>query len=322
MIEHNGWPWTVEGVIDFTSKEVNQWPKISIVTPSYNQGIYIEETIRSIILQGYPNLEYIIMDGGSQDNSVNIIKKYEPWISYWVSEKDQGQSDAINKGWKRATGDLFAWLNSDDYYFPDTLFSVASTFINNGRKPAVIAGPVYNVDEDGTIVKLIAQRNLNFENMVKYWNGKRSFHQPGIFFPGNFNRDCDQFVDPDLKYAMDYDLLCKTLQKVPVLYVQNPLTNFRLHDQSKTISQQELMLQETSLVSRRYWRYFDNIDISSHDRHLIRELIKLSFHNFFIGEISKGFGILEKAVQVNKSIAFIEIINILIDKIKSRTLKK
>src|ERR1035437_48403 len=253
MTERNGWPWTAEGVINFTSEEANQWPKISIVTPSYNQDKYLEETIRSIILQRYPNLEYIIIDGGSQDNSVNIIKKYEPWISYWVSEKDQGQSDAINKGWKHTTGDIFAWLNSDDYYFPDTLYSVASAFIKNGRKPILIAGSVYNVDESGTILKLIEQRNLTFEDMVRYWEGKRSFHQPGIFFPGNFNRDCDHFVDPDLKYAMDYDLLCKILQQTPVIYVHKTLTNFRLHDQSKTISQRELMLQETSLVSRRYW---------------------------------------------------------------------
>jgi glycosyltransferase involved in cell wall biosynthesis len=104
------------------------YPKISIVIPSYNQGKYLEETILSVINQNYPNLEYVIIDDGSTDNSVEIIKKYEKYLTYWVSEKDNGQSDAINKGLKKCTGEIFNWLNSDDYLETNALFKIAEAY--------------------------------------------------------------------------------------------------------------------------------------------------------------------------------------------------
>jgi glycosyltransferase involved in cell wall biosynthesis len=123
-----GWPWTeqTKAASEVPADDAT-WPKISIITPSYNQGKFLEETIRSVLLQGYPNLEYIIMDGGSTDNSAEIIGRYEPWLTYWVSEPDRGQSHAINKGFARGTGDILAWLNSDDIYLPGTLITVGKT---------------------------------------------------------------------------------------------------------------------------------------------------------------------------------------------------
>jgi glycosyltransferase involved in cell wall biosynthesis len=109
--------------------------KFSIVTPSYNQGQYLEKAILSVIEQDYPNLEYIIIDGGSTDNSLEIIKKYEKHLAYWVSEKDRGQSHAINKGFERASGDLFGWLNSDDYFAPDALKTVAEVYHTSQKWP-------------------------------------------------------------------------------------------------------------------------------------------------------------------------------------------
>jgi len=119
-----GWPWT-EGSSPSADSSSASYVSISIVTPSYNQGEFIEETIRSVLLQGYPNLEYMIIDGGSTDQTVEIIKKYEPWLAYWVSAKDGGQSEAINRGMSRASGTWFNWLNSDDILLPKALFTLA-----------------------------------------------------------------------------------------------------------------------------------------------------------------------------------------------------
>ena len=121
------------------------YPKISVITPSYNQGIYIEETIQSVLNQNYPNLEYIIIDGGSSDSTVEVIKKYESKIDFWVSEKDKGQADAINRGFAKATGDILCWLNSDDYFFPDTLKYVASQL--NIEKKEILFGEVDHIFE-------------------------------------------------------------------------------------------------------------------------------------------------------------------------------
>jgi len=118
--EKTGWPWTEESQqLPNKMADGSEWPKISIVTPSYNQGEFIEETIRSVLLQGYPNLEYIVIDGESIDNSVEIINKYSPWIAHWVSEQDRGQSDAINKGFAVSSGQICAYLNSDDLFLPE-----------------------------------------------------------------------------------------------------------------------------------------------------------------------------------------------------------
>ena len=132
-----GYPWT-ESSVDTPQYEMTEMPKISIITPSLNQGQFIEATIRSVLLQNYPNLEYIIIDGGSIDETVELIKKYGKWITFWVSEPDNGQSDAINKGLIIATGDIFNWLNSDDLLAPNALWAIGRYFKSNTNTKALI----------------------------------------------------------------------------------------------------------------------------------------------------------------------------------------
>ena len=148
-VTKQGWPW-IEASDSLPDKMPNgsDWPRISIVTPSYNQGKFLEETIRSVFLQGYPNLEYIIIDGGSTDNSIEIIKKYEPWLTYWVSEKDRGQSHAINKGFEHATGEIYGWLNSDDYFLPRALKAFAQASIKD-KNSVAWAGSALEINKIG-----------------------------------------------------------------------------------------------------------------------------------------------------------------------------
>jgi glycosyltransferase involved in cell wall biosynthesis len=140
-----GWPWNEETPPLPQSINGQPWPRISIVTPSFNQGQFLEETIRSILLQGYPNLEYVIMDGGSTDDSVEIIRKYQEHLSFWVSEKDAGQSDAINKGFARCSGELLNWINSDDVLMLGALRAVAEAALGD-EQAGVFVGASGRID--------------------------------------------------------------------------------------------------------------------------------------------------------------------------------
>src|SRR5262245_14647820 len=152
-------------------------PRISIVTPSYNQGKFIEATIRSVLDQGYPNLEYLIIDGGSTDESVDIIRRYEKHLAYWVSEKDNGAADAISKGFARATGDIFAYLNSDDVYLPGALQTIAS--VMDDPAAGVAFGNMYWMDADG---KTVGERRQTRFNRLGYLFGGCDLMQPATFW--------------------------------------------------------------------------------------------------------------------------------------------
>jgi glycosyltransferase involved in cell wall biosynthesis len=228
------------------------WPRISIVTPSYNQGQFIEETIRSVLLQGYPNLEYIIMDGGSTDGTVDIIRKYEPWFTYWESKKDRGQAHAINKGLERATGTIGCYLNSDDYYLQGAFHYAADSFAQHlwdlliGRQdpsnysprwrwlryrwwrrkfvllppaPFLIGGEVYEVAQEST-----------FWNHAKF-NALR--------------------FDESLHSCLDVDWYCRISSGAHILLTSREIGYFRLQPLQKTANLQHVAYNEIRRISER-----------------------------------------------------------------------
>jgi glycosyltransferase involved in cell wall biosynthesis len=249
---HKGWPWNEEVNANIYDEKII-WPKISIVSPSYNQGKYIEETIRSILLQNYPNLEYIIIDGGSTDDTFNIIKKYGSWITHWVSEKDGGQAEAINKGLKSVTGKVFNWINSDDYLAPNALKTIGEAFFKTDTD--ILAGVVNNFSHESYTNKgdsyygLQTNSNLSLKNY--FVNGGFYFHQPGVWLKKSL---LDKVIlNENSHYCFDTELLLDVLCDNPaVMYTDFVLVNFRLHESSKTTTQNPLFLAEFKQITAKY----------------------------------------------------------------------
>jgi glycosyltransferase involved in cell wall biosynthesis len=236
------WPWVnqTSNVPPLTSDGF-PWPRISIVTPSFNQARYIEETIRSVLLQGYPNLEYIIVDGGSTDGSVEIIKKYEPWLAYWISEKDRGQSHAINKGWHRATGELVAWLNSDDYYEAGVLKRIAIIYHQHQKeKIGFITGRSRVIDEAGNT---LSYDGKTFDVEYCLIHNENSASQPPTFIPKELLNKVGM-LDENLHYAMDADLFLRIALEYPPLFIDEVWANFRYTPETKTYKNPEGFIQD------------------------------------------------------------------------------
>ena len=224
-------------------KAIN-FPKISIVTPSLNQGRFLEQTTCSVLDQGYPNLEYIIIDGGSTDNSVEIIKKYEKHLTYWVSEEDRGQSHAINKGFERASGDMLGWLNSDDYYASCALKVVAEAFMSNTSAGAIV-GAGEMVDEFGRFIRHCEAFDITVESLYG-WIYKY-FYQPSCFFSRAAWQECGP-LNEWLHYAMDLDLWLRIAKKFSFASLDSTLSTSIKHDQAKTTAKAYLTVMEVALV--------------------------------------------------------------------------
>lgn len=254
-----GWPWTEESPrLPDRMPDGSAWPRITIVTPSLNQGRFIEETVRSVLLQGYPDLEYIIIDGGSKDGSLDIIRKYEPWLSWWVSEPDQGQAHAINKGLMRITGDVVAWVNSDDLYLQQAFLNVASAYRANPN--ALLQGKGYITDSKLTVLSAVSPAEFTLRNMIVYWERSATIFVPGLFFPTSLVREVG-FLDQELDYTFDIDMLCRLLLKASVYYIDFSLAMFRWHETSKTVAEPLQFQLEWAKVALRYWHHVSpNLD--------------------------------------------------------------
>ena len=206
-------------------------PLVSIITPSFNQATYLEATIKSVLEQSYPHIEYIIMDGGSTDGSVDVIKKYEGRIAAWVSEQDKGQTDAINKGFNRAKGDILAWINSDDTYANPNAVADAVNFLIAHPEVAMVYADCNFIDEQGKIIGKFASRQTDY---AKLRTGYVHIPQQTMFFRAKYWKELGP-LDPSFYFAMDYDLWVRIAKHAPIHYLPGKTwANFRIHTSSKT----------------------------------------------------------------------------------------
>jgi glycosyltransferase involved in cell wall biosynthesis len=227
------------------------WPRITLVTPSFNQGHFLEETIRSVLLQGYPNLEYMIIDGGSTDNTLDVIRRYEAHLAYWVSEPDSGQPEAINKGFARSTGAIMAWLNSDDLYLPGTLLLAARHFTG---QPGLdwLVGSVQMTDPDGQYVRTLSTEPRHWlADKRLFTNDLRWAHtidQPGVFWSRRMWQAAGP-LDEKRPYGLDPKLWLKAFAiGFHPKWIATELATYRLHHGSKTVSEAAEQRFESALI--------------------------------------------------------------------------
>lgn len=241
----SGWTWTeTPAPLPERMPDGSPWPKISVVTPSFNQGQFIEETIRSVLLQGYPNLEFIIIDGGSTDGTLEIIRRYEPWLAYWVSEPDRGQSHAVNKGIQRASGEIIHWLNSDDLLLPGSLALVAQKFHENpGVK--LVTGQARIINEKGEVTGELRSAFTTWEEAAT--SPRNSIRQVSSFFSGTLFDELG-LLNESLHIAMDTELLIRFTRVHEPLILSDHLTAFRVQPGAKTASQLLRGYEETDRV--------------------------------------------------------------------------
>jgi len=232
-----GWPW--DALLPSPQPGDADLPSITLVTPSYNQGQFIEETLRSVLLQGYPRLEYIVMDGGSRDGTVEILKKYGPWLAHWQSEKDGGQTAAINQGFARATGELRGWQNSDDYFLPGALLAAGRAARDRPEIDAFY-GSVDYVDAAGSFLRHAAIREPSFAHNMPY---PCVLNQALLIRRPLFERGLR--LDEKITHCMDYDLLWQLLfLEARFAAVPGFRAEFRQHDDAKGVYQLEICYQE------------------------------------------------------------------------------
>jgi GT2 family glycosyltransferase len=203
---------------------------VSIITPSFNQAAYLEQTITSVLNQDYPNIEYIVVDGGSTDGSVEVIKKYADKLAWWVSEKDRGQADAINKGFAHATGEIIAWLNSDDYYLAGAV-SAAVKFFEEHPDVVLVYGNMLAVDEHGKTFNTLTYKQLTLEDLLCF----QIIGQPAVFMRRSAVQSAGG-LDPAFHFMLDHHLWIRIAQQGQILHVDQTWAAARYHAEAKNIA--------------------------------------------------------------------------------------
>jgi glycosyltransferase involved in cell wall biosynthesis len=274
----NGWPWEpVETQVTVTG----ELPKISIVVPLYNHGTYIEETLRSILQQGYPHLELIVMDGGSTDDSIKVVEHYDAHISYWESKRDKGQSHAINKGFERCTGDIITFQQSDDIYLPGTLHKIAALYQNKPRA-GVFAGGFHFMDTESKRIGVDIPPYLNKKSPVDITLGPPSLyriHQVATFYTKHALDSVGRFVREDLSYTMDRELLYRVIKSYEAVLSREVFSAFRKHPGSKSTHSIEPFAREFADL------YMQHIDGKWRDD---RKRERMARHHLWKGKINKA----------------------------------
>ena len=219
---------------------------VSIVTPSYNQGRYIQQTIESVLNQDYPNLEYIVVDGGSNDNTVEILKKYETHLT-WISEKDRGQADGINKGFRMAKGEIVAWLNSDDTYLPGAVYQ-SVRYLEAHPEVGMLYGEGYHIDEDGELIERYYTEPFAYQRLSEVC----FICQPTVFLRAEVISAVGP-LDVTLDYCLDYEYWMRIAKRFRIGDLETYLANSRLHSDTKTLSKRVEVHRETLQVVKRHY---------------------------------------------------------------------
>jgi len=213
-------------------------PLVSIVTPSFNQALYLEQTLRSVLEQDYPAIEYFVMDGGSTDGSVEIIQQYAHRLAGWVSEPDRGQADAINKGFSRARGEIVAWLNSDDLYLPGAVRAAVEAFERHPQA-GMVFGDVISIDSEGTPVHVMTFGDWTLDDLMQF----RIISQPGVFIRREVLERAG-FLDPSYHFLLDHHLWLRCARVAPMVYLRQRLASARFHPLAKNVAQAARFGQE------------------------------------------------------------------------------
>jgi len=240
-------------------------PLVSIITPSYNHARFIEATIQSVLMQDYPRIEYLIVDGGSNDGTVDLIKKYSDKLSWWVSEKDKGQTDAINKGFNRAKGDILAWLNSDDTFEPGAV-TAAVKYLQEKPEVGMVYGDCNFINEHGKVIGKFNSAQTDYHLLRQ---GYVHIPQQTMFFRRELWEQVGP-LDPSFYFAMDYDLWIRIAAKCEIKYVSQTWANFRIHTSGKTIIADDRCWPEMIRVHYRDGGSFFSVIVA---KYYIRKLI-------------------------------------------------